>query len=145
MPWRYVLRERFELFAPELVSITFANRWLEIRHCRLTILPGYAWDGCSPCVRLPGGIWIGTPDGPLTPDGRPVSWRASLVHDALCQFRSEIPGLTKDITVRFFARMLHEDGAPGLMCAVYPAAVRNFGPQDWGGLTPAGLPPPYRL
>lgn len=101
MSWRYVLRDRFELSAPELVSVTYAGPWLEIGHCRLVIPAGYAWDGCSPSVRLPGGfllpsgIWIGPWDGPLGPDGRPVSWQASLVHDALCQFRPEIHGLAR--------------------------------------------------
>jgi len=135
--WRYVLRERIELFAPELMAVAYAGPWLEIRHCRLTIPAGYAWDGCSPSVRLPGsrllpgGIWIGPWDGPLGQDGRPVSWRASLVHDALCQFRAEIKGLTKETTVRLFAKLLREDGAPGWMYRLYPAAVDLFGPQDF--------------
>ncbi len=143
MTWRYVLRDRFELSAPELVSVAYAGSWLEIGHCRLVIPAGYAWDGCSPSVRLPGGfllpggVWIGPWDGPLGPDGRPVSWQASLVHDALCQFRPEIQGLTKKATVRLFARMLHESGAPGWMCKLYPAAVHRLGPQEWGGLAPA--------
>ena len=112
-------------------------------YCRLAIPAGYAWDECSPSVRvpggflLPGGIWIGPWDGPLGPDGRPVSWQASLVHDALCQFRPEIQGLTKEATVRLFARMLHESGAPGWMCKLYPAAVHRLGPQERGGLAPA--------
>ena len=37
MSWRYVLRDRFELSAPELVSVTYAGTWLEIGHCRLVI------------------------------------------------------------------------------------------------------------
>ena len=125
------------MFAPELMAVAYAGPWLEIRHCRLSIRSGYAWDGCSPSVRLPGGIWLGPWDGPLGPDGRPVSWRASLVHDALCQFRPDIQGLTKDATVQLFRRMLAEDGAPGWMCRLYPAAVWRFGPQEWGGITPA--------
>lgn len=143
MTWRYVLRRRFELFAPELVTVAYAGPWLEIRNCRLTIKAGYAWDGCSPSVRLPGGallpggIWIGPWDGPIGPDGRPVSWRATLVHDALCQFRADINGLTKETTVRLFAKMLREDGAPGWMSKLYPAAVHRLGPQEWGGLAPA--------
>ena len=145
MTWRYVLGTRFELLAPELVSIAFANRWLEIRHCRLSIAPGYAWDGCSPAVRLPSGIWIGTPDGPLTANGRPVSWRASMVHDALCQFRPDIAGLAKPATVDLFRRMLIEDGAPGWMCALYPAAVWHFGPQEWRRINPARSPTSRRF
>lgn len=135
MTWRYRLRERFELFAPELVSIAHAGRWLEIRHCRLSIAAGYAWDGCSPALRLPGGLWLGPWDGPLGTDGRPATWRASLVHDALCQFRTDIAGLSKAATVRLFRRLLQEDGAPAWMCRLYPAAVAGFGPQDFGPAT----------
>lgn len=144
MAWRHELQERFEVFAPELMTVSYAGEWLEIRHCRLAIRKGYAWDGCSPSFRLPGGpllpggAWFGPWDGPLRPDGRPVCWRASLVHDALCQFRHEIQGLTKEPTVTLFARMLREDGAPAWMSKPYPAAVNRFGPQDWLG--DAGLP-----
>lgn len=60
-----------------------------------------------------------------------------LVHDALCQFRPDIAGLAKSATVDLFRRMLIESGAPGWMCALYPAAVWHFGPQEWGGLVPA--------
>lgn len=137
MTWRYKLRERFELFAPELMSVAYAGPWLEIRHCRVAIAADYAWDGCSPSLRLPGGqllpggIWLGPWDGHLGPDGRPVSWQASLVHDALCQFRRQLQGVDKAATIRLFARLLRESAAPGWMCRLYPAAVDRFGPQDW--------------
>lgn len=137
MIWRYVLDARYETFAPELMSVDYTGQWLMIRHCRLAIAPGYAWDGCSPSLRLPGGIWVGAPDGPLGADGRPVAWHASLVHDALCQFREEIRGVTKQSTIRLFRRLLREHGAPDWMCALYPVAVNHFGPQQWGGLSPA--------
>ena len=137
MTWRYRLRERFELFAPELLTVAYAGPWLEIRHCRLVIPAGYAWDGCSPSLRLPGGLWLGPWDGPLGTDGRPAAWQASLVHDALCQFRPQIAGLTKSATVRLFRRLLAEAGAPGWMCRLYPTAVDLLGPQEWGGFVPA--------
>lgn len=138
-PWRYRLVAPLDLFAPELVGVAFSSRWLAIRHGRISIAAGYAWDGCSPTLRLPGGVvipggvWLGPWDGPLGPDGRPVAWRASLVHDALCQFRAGIQGLAKEATVLLFRRLLAEDGAPGWMQWVYPAAVNLLGPQAWGG------------
>lgn len=137
--WRYRLRQCVELHAPELLQVApYAGRWLEVRHCRLTIAAGYAWDGCSPALRLPGGpllppgLWLGPWDGPLGTDGRPAAWRASLVHDALCQHRDELRGLTRDATVQLFSRLLAESGAPGWMRRLYPAAVARFGPQAWG-------------
>ena len=131
MAWRYRLQERLELFAPELVTIAYVGLWLEIRHCRLSIPAGYAWDGCSPSLKLPGGLWLGPWDGPLGIDGRPAAWRASCVHDALCQFRPEIAGLEKSATVDLFRRVLIEDDAPDWMCRIYPIAVDFFGPQTW--------------
>jgi hypothetical protein len=52
---------------------------------RMTVMRGYAWNGCSPkgclCDILPG-----TPDGVVdSRTGRPKTDYASLVHDALCQ------------------------------------------------------------
>jgi hypothetical protein len=50
----------------------------------LTIYKGYSWDGCTPKFKL----WkfsIGTYDGYLV-EGKPATYYASLVHDALYQF-----------------------------------------------------------
>lgn len=147
--WRAVARKawsvRLALLAAGLLddvesAVAAAGRWLEVRHCRLTIAAGYAWDGCSPALRLPGGpllppgLWLGPWDGPLGTDGRPAAWRASLVHDALCQHRDELRGLTRDATVQLFARLLAEAGAPGWMRRLYPAAVARLGLQAWGAV-----------
>ena len=129
--WRYRSDTPFVLHSPLLAGVRYLGDWLRIDAQILEIAAGYAWDGCSPALRLPGGIWIGTPDGPLGADGRPVAWRASLVHDALCQFRDEIVGLSKEASVRIFASLLAVDAAPLLMQRLYPLGVRLFGPQDW--------------
>ena len=86
----------------------------------------YYVGGCTP-------IWLGVPDGPLGFDGRPAAWRASLFHDALCQFRGEIPGLTAAAATSVFSSLLAADGAPLWMQRLYPAAVLRFGPQDFMG------------
>lgn len=130
MAWRYRLTAPFALAAAELAGVVHQGPWLQIADSRLSIAADYAWDGCSPSVKL-GGLWLGTWDGPLGPDGRPVSWRASLVHDALCQFRPQLQGMTKAASVGVFARLLAEDAAPGWMQRLYPAAVDRFGPQQW--------------
>lgn len=131
--WRYKLDTQFELLAPGLLGIDYQNEWITIRHASIRIAAGYAWDGCSPAWRLPGGIWLGVPDGPLGTDGRPVSWQATLVHDALCQFRPDIAGLSKAATVLLFRRLLAEANAPAWMVWLYPAAVSLLGPKDWRG------------
>lgn len=139
MPWRYRLTHPLSIPAPELAHTAYTGAWLRIHAGHIHLPPGYAWDGCSPTLRLPGGpllphgLWLGPWDGPLGPDGRPVTWRASLAHDALCQFRGHITGLTREASVQLFARLLRESRAPGWLCHLYPLAVRHLGPQHWPG------------
>lgn len=135
--WRYVLEEELYFFHPSLVGVVFRNEWLLIEHSRMLIRKNYAWDGCSPSIRLPSfglfpnGIWLGIWDGPLNKNGRPVTWKATLIHDAMCQFRQEIPGLSKDATVRIFWDNLVKEGAPTWMVKLYSLAIETFGPQRW--------------
>ncbi|MFT0531896.1 hypothetical protein ACMHYJ_03545 [Castellaniella hirudinis] len=130
MTWRYILARPAIARHQALASIRFNNRWLTIEHGLICVREGYAWDGCSPAIRIPGTRrWLGPPDGPLMDDGRPAAWRASCFHDALCQFRHQIPGLTRDASVAVFAAELAD--APAWMRWLYPPAVRWLGPQSW--------------
>ncbi|WNO10452.1 hypothetical protein [Teredinibacter sp. KSP-S5-2] len=53
----------------------------------ITIYKSYAWDGCSPKIKIFDVGYLGTPDGALHDiTGKPKTYYASLVHDALCQF-----------------------------------------------------------
>ena len=63
--------------------------WLEIKQDgTITVKEGYAWDGCSPKFNILDLFWVGTPDGAID-EGKPITYYASLVHDALGQFRKE--------------------------------------------------------
>ena len=130
MTWRYKLATPFEKSTPHLIGVDFSNEWITIRHGRITIQAGYAWDGCSPTWNL-GPLWFGPWDGPLTSEGKPVTFYATLVHDALCQFRPDIPNLSKKQTVDLFRSLLVESGAPTWMIRTYPWAIDRFGPQNW--------------
>lgn len=142
MTWRYRLERREAHWFAPLAQVSFLNEWVTINDGWMVVRAGYAWDGCSPAWRLPGTVvWLGVPDGPLGLDGRPVSWRASLFHDALCQFRSEIAGLTKGASVAVLADLLVNDGAPLWMQTLYPAAVQSFGPRDFLGDVPSAVAP----
>ncbi|EEG08942.1 hypothetical protein [Pseudogulbenkiania ferrooxidans] len=133
MAWRYRLDHPYLHTSPHLVGVEYRNDWIDIRpHGTILIQPGYAWDGCSPAWRLPGGLWLGTPDGPLGVDGRPLSYHASLVHDALCQWKREIP-IRQRATVRVFAELLQLAGAPPWRVWLYASAVARLGPQGFGG------------
>ena len=111
-------------------GIDHTNQWLDIKSdgC-VKIKAGYAWDGCTPKVGVMGLFTIGTPDGRLQYN-RPMTWKASLVHDVLCQYRRELP-LTKAAVTQIFKDMLIEVGFP--LAKIYAAAVFYFGPQDFKG------------
>lgn len=120
------------ILAPELVGLSFKNDWLQIHPDGWAeVASRYAWDGCSPAIRLPlVGIWLGTPDGPLMADGRPQTFQASCLHDAFCQFSRDIP-LLRDQVSSIFPRMLLEAGFPPWRASLYYHAVQQFGPQDF--------------
>lgn len=134
-PWRYKLTRGRAIVSQHLrPEIQFENEWISINRGLVRIRAGYAWDGCSPALRIPGTrIWLGTPDGPLCANGRPVSWEASLFHDALCQFRLDISGLTRAAVTGVFVERLAVAGAPRWMALVYEAGVNLLGPQDFLG------------
>ena len=94
---------------------------------RLIIRTGYAWDGCTPKFSILGLVVLGVPDGRLR-HNVPMTYHASLVHDALCQFRHEIP-ITKQQVNAIFNDMLWEVGFP--LRRLYVGAVNKFGPQDF--------------
>jgi len=92
---------------------------------RITVMRGYAWNGCSPkfCVL---DILIGTPDGVVhAGTGKPKAYYASLVHDALYQFLPVAAPVTRRDADRCFLRLLAaSDFKPRY---VYWLAVRVLG------------------
>lgn len=134
--WRFRLEQEFKYRSALLGGIEFRNEFVLIEDFTITIRKGYAWDGCSPAFKLhlgsllPQGLWFGTWDGPLNTNCLPVSHRASLVHDALCQFRQEI-NISKQCSVEIFQQLLIADGAPAWMCEIYPRTISLMGPQNW--------------
>lgn len=74
----------------------------------ITVTRGYAWNGCSPKIC----VWdflLGTPDGVVyARTGRPKTYYASLIHDALYQFLPDgLPVGRRDADA-FFLRLLEE-------------------------------------
>ena len=96
---------------------------------RMTVTRGYSWNGCSPkfCVF---DILIGTPDGVVdSRTGRPKTYHASLIHDALYQFVPDGLPLTQHDADRCFLRLMEETGfRPRLL---YFSAVWLFGGLVW--------------
>lgn len=101
-------------------------RRLEItKDGHITVLAGYAWDGCTPKFCLMD-ILFGIPDGVVdSRTGRPKTYYASLIHDVLYQFLGEGLPLTRREIDGFFLRLMSDTGFA--FRYVYYAAVRILG------------------
>lgn len=86
----------------------FENEWLSISETGwITVCRGYAWNGCSPYITILDLFHIGTPNGIIDyRTGKPITYYASCVHDALCQFSP----VSRRIADRIFLTMLEEVG-----------------------------------
>lgn len=133
--WRYQIDYLFDYRSELLLGVTFENNWVTIGDGVITIKQGYAWDGCSPAWYLPVVGWMGAPDGPVDSEGRPQSYYATLVHDALCQFRTELL-IPKKVTVDLFKELLLRGGFPQWRANLYSKVVNLLGPQNWSEATP---------
>lgn len=104
---------------------TGAVRLVVERDGRITVTRGYAWDGCTPkfCIF---DILLGVPDGVVhAGTGRPKTYYASLVHDALYQFLPDGLPFERVHADRFFLRLMEEsEFGPR---SIYWIAVRLFG------------------
>lgn len=126
----YTLKHPYSYRSQLFSGVSFQNEWLRVdADGTITISAGYAWDGCSPKWYVAGRT-IGVPDGQIMNDGYPQTAWATLVHDALCQFKHLVP-VTKRQTVQLFDQMLREARWP--MRRIYVAAVDIFGPQRFAG------------
>ena len=91
----------------------------------ITVTRGYAWDGCTPRVCFVD-FSLGVPDGVVhARTGKPKTYYASLIHDALYQFLPDGVPLTRRQADDCFLRLMaRDDFAPRY---VYFAAVRLLG------------------
>jgi hypothetical protein len=91
----------------------------------ITVTRGYAWDGCTPKFCL-FDLSVGVPDGVVhARTGKPKTYYASLIHDALYQFLPDDLPLTRRQADDCFLRLLaRDDFAPRY---IYYAAVRLLG------------------
>ena len=92
----------------------------------IIVKKGYAWDGCSPKLSIFDLFWLGTPDGGLK-EGKPITYYASLVHDALGQFceKTDTPFNRRQRDL-IFKEMLEQKHFK--LTFIYYLAIRIFGP-----------------
>ncbi|MDY6791983.1 MAG: DUF1353 domain-containing protein [Thermodesulfobacteriota bacterium] len=97
----------------------------------LTVTRGYAWNGCSPKICFLD-ILLGTPDGAVYgPTGKPKTYFASMVHDALYQFLYSKTPITRAEADGCFLRLMAE--SEFMLRYLYWFAVRLFGCLVWRG------------
>jgi hypothetical protein len=134
--WLFQLEKDYS-FKSEKVSIKlkedleFCDKchklWLEIKEDgTITVKEGYAWDGCSPKFNILDLFWVGIPDGAID-ENKPITYYASLVHDALGQFAKKEPEkmpFNRQERDLIFKEMLEDFTFQGL----YYMALRIFGP-----------------
>lgn len=98
---------------------------------RITVTRGYSWNGCSPkfCIL---DLLVGTPDGVVSAQtGRPKTYFASMVHDALYQFLGAGSPISRRDADRCFLRLMA--ASQFSLRYVYWGAVRLLGRLVWRG------------
>ena len=126
-PYVFVQRTNYSVPTGWILDKPYVAEWLQISvHGVLTVKAnktGYAWDGCTPKRSL-FNLWVvGAPDGHFDHrTGKPFTYYASMVHDALYQYLDTIPVPKKEVD-RLFLKMLGDFKARWF----YYSMVRLFG------------------
>jgi hypothetical protein len=125
--YKFVTREDC-VYSTSLANINFENEWLSIQPdgtvtVKGTNEQGYAWDGCTPKWNVLDLLLIGTPDGRVIVNTeKPITYYASLIHDILLQFRTDI-GISRKQADRVFLQYLGDFSLRYL----YYIVVRGYG------------------
>ena len=126
----YILGEDYERKS-SILDVGYKNDWISISpEGHIHVKKGYAWNGCSPKINFLDMI-IGTPEGEINPEtGKPKTYYASLIHDALYQFSEDFKDkISRRQADKEFHEMLKaEKFRPA---DLYYAAVRMFSGQFW--------------
>jgi len=127
-PWIYKIDQAY-VYHPKSVTIRVSQHFPYMTLLKETnaiiVHAGYAWDGCSYKFNVLDLFVWGSPDGRCDiHTGKPKTYYASLVHDALTQYLDEID-LTDTEVHTIFAEMLQDFKLRRL----YIWAVKVFGPR----------------
>lgn len=114
---------------------SFENEWFTLKEDGTVIIKGtnrngYAWDGCSPKIKIKD-VYFGTPEGVLNfKTGVSKTFYASLVHDVFYQFSKDIKSFIKREQVdKEFYVLLKENEFR--FSGIYYYAVRLLGWLFW--------------
>jgi len=90
----YCIKENYT-YKSSIKGREFENEWLRLEKDGTVIVKGsnkngYAWDGCSPKVKIKD-MYFGTPEAVLNfKTGKSKTYYASLIHDIFYQFSKDI-------------------------------------------------------
>jgi len=110
----YCIRENYR-YQSSITGREFENEWFKLGPDGVIIIKGtnrqgYAWDGCSPKLKIKD-IYIGVPEAVLNfVTGQSKTYYASLVHDVFYQFSKKVRSFIKRKEVdREFYAILRRD------------------------------------
>ena len=115
----------------------FENEWFKLdEDGTLTVkgsnYKGYAWDGCSPKLKIGDICPLGTPDAVLNfTTGQSKTYYASLVHDVFYQFSSQLKSFIKrrEVDEEFYSILKRDNFR---LAKFYFLGVHWFGWLFWG-------------
>lgn len=130
----YCIKEDYK-YISSMKDREFENEWLKLEKNGTVIVKGtnkkgYAWDGCSPKVKIKD-VYFGTPEAVLNYDtGKSKTYFASLIHDVFYQFSKDVRSFIKRKEVdKEFYFILKKDKFG--FAKVYYVAVRLMGWVCW--------------
>jgi len=112
------------VFETGILNRSFKNDWIEILPSgKIIVSKDYAWDGCTPKFNFLD-LTIGTPDGRVVDYTYQITWYASLIHDAVYQFKKDVPITRLEADNLFYEELCKQKFK---LRAVYYVGVRVFG------------------
>ncbi len=130
----YCIKEDYP-YKSSITGRLFENEWFKLDPDGMITIKGthargYAWDGCSPKMKI-GDIYFGTSEAVLNDATRqPKTYYASLIHDVFYQFNKDVKSFIKRKEIdREFYNILKRDGFR--FAKLYHWFVRAFGWYWW--------------
>ena len=130
----YCIKEDYP-YKSSITGRQFENEWFRLDPdgtitIKGTNKRGYAWDGCSPKIKI-GDVYFGTSEAVLNYDtGQSKTYYASMIHDAFYQFNKDVRSFVSRQEVdKEFYNILKRDGFR--FARAYYYGVRAFGWIWW--------------
>lgn len=123
--WLYTLPHNVTFQLDHDCKVAYENSFIKIElNGEVTVKRGYSWNGCTPKINILDTWLVGTPEGNIDHStGKPNTYYASCLHDALYQFGIGSGAVTRRQSDIGFKKYLGEHKAR----PAYYGMVRTFG------------------